>query len=656
MDPLAPDRDLTGTKIGKYTVADEVGFGGMSVVYRARDDVLGREVALKVLHPHLAKREDARRRFEREARAVAKLRHPNIVEIYDFSASESSAAFLVTEFIHGPTLREFIEENGVAFPEIGAMIAIEVGEALAHAHAHGVIHRDIKPENVMIRPDGVVKLMDFGIAQVRDTAKMTETGSLLGSPAHMAPEVVAGEEPDVRADVFSLGTVLYYLATGHLPFDGRNAASLLRAISEGRYMDPEMRDPRVGHRLGALIRKALETDPDDRHDTVAELVVELRQGLEAVGVSNVRKSLRRFFQEPEAFTREFKPRLVTALEELGREALEQRQVGRAVDCFNRVLAIDDDHEGVRKLLARLDRRRRVTGYMIGVVALVTLAFVGLFVSGAFTTEPSDEPLVGPAVDDTLELIEAAADEAGDSARVAALTAAAQDSGDQLASAVGVTTTAYVVANGVVERARSNLTIAAALALIEQDAQVEPRGDDPPVVGRVEPVADPEGDGGANGDGEDVVFVAEVLVRFQLRPTAVSVWVDGVEYQVNQYHTGIRLAPGSHEVEYRHPLGLTEEQRTVVEVPETDIFRVPRVTLPWKPAQLLVRTDIPARIIVDGADVGLSGEAIPIPIDSETGERTVHVEAVPSGVRGRLFEREVNVSANNQSSIQARLSN
>ncbi|MCA9563018.1 MAG: serine/threonine protein kinase, partial [Myxococcales bacterium] len=271
MSQLATETGLVGTSVGKYTIREEVGFGGMSVVYRAEDDVLGREVAVKLLHGHLARRQDARERFHREARAVAKLHHPNIVEIYDYSAEESHNAYIVTEFIRGPTLREFVENRGVPFPEIGVMICVHVAEALQHAHSKGIVHRDVKPENIMIRPDGVVKLMDFGIARVRDGTKMTETGSLLGSPAHMAPEVIAGEEPDARADVFSFGTVLYYVTTGFLPFEGRNAPAMLRAISEGRYMPPEMRDARIGKDLGEVIVRCLEIEPGDRYDSIAEV-------------------------------------------------------------------------------------------------------------------------------------------------------------------------------------------------------------------------------------------------------------------------------------------------------------------------------------------------------------------------------------------------
>src|SRR5574342_248012 len=163
----------------------------MAAVYLGRDTALDREVAVKVLHPHLASRAESRARFSREARAVARLSHPNIVEIYDYSGDEARDSYLVTEFIHGRTLRAFAEEVGFGLPEVGVLLARALADALVHAHSAGVIHRDLKPENVLVLEDGgrrAVKLVDFGIARILATdEKMTMTGALVGSPNHMAP-------------------------------------------------------------------------------------------------------------------------------------------------------------------------------------------------------------------------------------------------------------------------------------------------------------------------------------------------------------------------------------------------------------------------------------------------------------------------------------
>ena len=226
-------------RIPRYDLLEEVGSGGMSVVYRARDTTLDREVAVKVLHRHLAGKDSERKRFRREAMAVARLRHPNILEIHDYAGDDAEEAYIVSELVRGPTLRGFAETTGFGLPEIGAMVATVLAGALAHAHALGVIHRDLKPENVMIQDDGTVKLTDFGVARMVDRdERMTMTGALLGSPAHMAPESLEGGGGDVRSDIFSLGTVLYWLACGALPYSGSSPAEVLRRIAEGHHTDP----------------------------------------------------------------------------------------------------------------------------------------------------------------------------------------------------------------------------------------------------------------------------------------------------------------------------------------------------------------------------------------------------------------------------------
>ena len=217
---------LVGRHIGRYRILEQLGQGGMSVVYKGLDTTLDREVAVKVLHPHLAGRVESRKRLEREAKAVARLHHPNILEVFDYSGEAASEAFLVTEYIRGQTLRQFITDEALQPPEVAAMVVHELASALAHAHEAGILHRDLKPENVMVREDGVLKLMDFGIAKILDRdEKMTMTGALVGSPAHMAPEIIEGEEAGAEADVFSLGTMLYLFATGKLPFVAPNTTA-----------------------------------------------------------------------------------------------------------------------------------------------------------------------------------------------------------------------------------------------------------------------------------------------------------------------------------------------------------------------------------------------------------------------------------------------
>ncbi len=349
---------MIGRFLDKYEILEEVGQGGMSVVYKGRDTSLKREVAVKVLHPHLASHEEARRRFEREAQAVAKLRHDNILEIFDYSGKGSSDSYIVTEFIRGRTLKEFISSHKIAYPEIAAMIVVEVCHALTHAHGLGVLHRDIKPENVMVRDDGRLKLMDFGIAQVIDTQRMTVTGQLLGSPAYMSPEHVEGKPLDFRTDLFSVGIVLYQLATGELPFKGRNPHEILKKIAECRYLDARVVNPLVGERLGRIMVRALAREPDDRYPEISQLTDELTRYLAEAELGEPRDELVRFFASPVSYEQALRQRLLSALTRRGKAELASHHVGTALELFNRVLTIDPANEAVLAEIDKLSRKRR----------------------------------------------------------------------------------------------------------------------------------------------------------------------------------------------------------------------------------------------------------------------------------------------------------
>lgn len=352
---------MRGPELERYEILGELGQGGMSVVYRARDRQLARLVAVKVLHEFLARQADARKRFHREAVAVAKLHHPGILEIFDYSGPDAKETFIVTELIDGVTLRDFVEKRGrPQYPELAALVVSELIRALKHAHEQSVIHRDLKPENVMITKDGVLKLMDFGLAQLMDGGtKLTATGTLLGSPAHMAPEVIDGNASDARADLFSMGTILYWLATGKLPFEAPNPSALFKKILDGKYDDPQMLEPKIGNGLARIIKRALEPDPSQRYQDVTEICDDLDAELESVGLRANESNARRYLVDPQGFALEFGPKLIASLTAAGKQALAEKNVARAMDRFNRVLAIDPDHLEVKAIVARVGRRKQL---------------------------------------------------------------------------------------------------------------------------------------------------------------------------------------------------------------------------------------------------------------------------------------------------------
>ncbi len=382
-----------GQVLDKYELMECVGQGGMASVYRAHDLQLKRVVAVKILHRHLSDHREARSRFEREAQAVAKVRHENILEIYDYSAKAGSDSYIVTEFVNGRTLKQCITERAFKFPEIGAMVIVQVCRALAHAHRAAILHRDVKPENIMIRSDGVVKLMDFGIAHIVDLERLTVTGQLLGSPAYMAPEHVQGRPLDFRTDVFAVGIVLYQLAVGRLPFEGKNPHEVLKRIAECQFRDPRQE---VGTRLGRIICTAMAAAPDDRYQTVADMMKALEGYLADAGLlpETIPAELARYLATPEAYESELRARLIEALTRAGHAQFDRDLRAAALDTFDRVLSMDPGNAAVREILHRMNRRSRAKS-----IALATLGTAILGLSGyAIKRRTEAPPALAPLID------------------------------------------------------------------------------------------------------------------------------------------------------------------------------------------------------------------------------------------------------------------
>jgi tRNA A-37 threonylcarbamoyl transferase component Bud32 len=260
----------------RYELEELVGTGGMSSVYRARDRQLDRNVALKILHEHHLEDDEHVERFRREARAVARLSHPNIVTVIDRGESEDGSQFIVFEFVDGENLKELIEREGPLPVDEALRLAIGVARGLAFAHAEGLVHRDVKPQNVMISEDGRPQVTDFGIARSLDIERgVTQTGTVLGTSNYIAPEQASGEHVDACSDIYSLGVVLFELLTGTLPFDGENFVAIaMRHINEPA---PDVRAfrPDIPPRVAAAVERALQKDPRRRFRSMDEFATEL---------------------------------------------------------------------------------------------------------------------------------------------------------------------------------------------------------------------------------------------------------------------------------------------------------------------------------------------------------------------------------------------
>ncbi len=277
--------DLIGQTIGKYRVVARLGQGGMAEVYKAYQPGLDRYVAVKVLHSHLAGDPDFIGRFEREARAVANLRHPNIVQVFDFDSQEQMY-YMAMEFVNGPTLKVELQtrvEQGKLFTlEETARIMAALCSAIDYAHTRGMVHRDLKPANFILTQDGQILILDFGIAKIVGATQFTVTGMMSGTPAYMSPEQGQGERGDARSDIYSLGVVLYEMITGKVPFDADTPFAVIMKHINASLPSPRSINPNIPEVVERVILKALSKNPDERYQTGAEFAAALR---EAVGLS-----------------------------------------------------------------------------------------------------------------------------------------------------------------------------------------------------------------------------------------------------------------------------------------------------------------------------------------------------------------------------------
>jgi serine/threonine-protein kinase len=266
----------------RYQIEQELGSGGMSAVYRAQDPNLKRVVAIKLIHGHLSSNPDFVRRFETEASSVAQLRHPNIVQVYDFD-HDGDTYYMVLEFVPGESLQERLRRMNLAGRKLTAKDVVDLGsklcDAVDYAHKRGLVHRDIKPANVMLNVQGEPILMDFGIVRILGGTSHTATGAVVGTAIYMSPEQIRGEHPDHRADIYSLGVMLYEMVSGKPPFESDSAMTIMMMHLNDPVPDVRMISPDTPPALKAVIERALAKNPNDRFQSAGEMAAALRTSL-----------------------------------------------------------------------------------------------------------------------------------------------------------------------------------------------------------------------------------------------------------------------------------------------------------------------------------------------------------------------------------------
>jgi serine/threonine protein kinase len=282
---LANDRALVGKQIGHYQVLSNIGRGSMGEVFLAHDTKLGRKVALKLLRTEFTANEERLRRFQQEARAASALNHPNILTIHEIG-QEDGTHFMATEFVEGETLRQRLQRTQMRLVD-ALEVAVQAAAALTAAHAAGIVHRDIKPENVMVRSDGYVKVLDFGLAKLAEPKAIdssgptlpkvqTEPGMVMGTFSYMSPEQARGLAVDARTDIWSLGVMIYEMVTGRQPFEGETASDVMSLILQKEPLPLTHSLPGVPAELERIVRKALRKDKEERYQTIRDLLIDLK--------------------------------------------------------------------------------------------------------------------------------------------------------------------------------------------------------------------------------------------------------------------------------------------------------------------------------------------------------------------------------------------
>ncbi|RME01513.1 MAG: serine/threonine protein kinase [Deltaproteobacteria bacterium] len=337
---------LVGKQVGRYRIEEVLGKGGMGVVYRAVDTLLEREVAFKTIRTDFLEEKDPQeraefiRRFQREAKNLARHEHENILEIYDFSGADSELVYLVTKLIRGKDLGTLLSE-GRTYLRIPLMIVSQICSALSSIHAEGIVHRDLKPGNIMVEKTGRAYLLDFGLSKDTHAATKITNNQILGTLDYMAPEQLLDQPISPATDIFAMGVILYEISTGRLPFEGKLYSKIQRIV-EGSFLPPRKFVPSLDPRVERLVLSALRHESVERFTEITALKTEIDEYLAEIGITDPVAELSAFLGDRSAYEAAFRGRLLEA----GERFLEGGEEAAAQACAGELLSVDPHDEEV----------------------------------------------------------------------------------------------------------------------------------------------------------------------------------------------------------------------------------------------------------------------------------------------------------------------
>jgi predicted Ser/Thr protein kinase len=367
--------------VRNFKLVEQIGTGGMGVIYRAIQTTLDRPVAFKELHPHLARDADFLKRFEREAKTAATLQHENIVGVIDFG-QDGESYFIAMEYVDGADLKGLMSKEPKVVLPVAVSAILDVLRGLEHAHSRGIVHRDIKPANVMVTKDGVVKIADFSIAQAATMPSMTVTGAMMGTPAYMSPEQAGGgKQLDARTDLFSTGVILWEMLAGRRPFDGDTYAVVISRLLTVTPPDLSEIDRTVPVSIAKVAKKALAKDPDRRYANAAAFRQDLEQAALEEKIPFGRQLIVDWVKAPKEFQTSLRRRQARDAYQRGVYLMGQglARIDDAIASLEAAVILDPDHDEAKKQLEELKGKRSAfprglpIGLGAGIGAAVLLA-------------------------------------------------------------------------------------------------------------------------------------------------------------------------------------------------------------------------------------------------------------------------------------------